>query len=147
MPIIQFRPAKFKIASTQLAALKAGHRSPSAFVVHREQDRARSTGTEAVPMDVDSRRLALLQAIALVTRLADRADQVAAGLRALREPQAASLVARLAGDADQAAGALRDLLEPAPHRTDWYQVHRDMWVRYGDLGDLVAMTDHVTDRG
>lgn len=96
-------------------------------------------------MDPDPQRLSFLQAIALVTQLADRADQVAAGLRALREPEAAGMVARLAEDADRAAAALRDLLGSAPTGTNWYQVHRDMWVRYGDLGDLAAMTDHVTD--
>jgi hypothetical protein len=96
-------------------------------------------------MDPDPRRLSFLQTIALVTQLADSADRVAAGLRALREPEAAGMVARLAEDADRAAAALRDLLDPALARTNWYQVHRESWVRYGDPGDLAAMTDHVTE--
>jgi hypothetical protein len=96
-------------------------------------------------MDPDPRRLSFLQTIALVTQLADSADRVAAGLRALREPEAAGMVARLAEDADRAAAALRDLLEPAPGHANWYRLHRDRWVRDGDPGDLAAMTDHVTD--
>lgn len=97
-------------------------------------------------MGTQSQRLTFLQTIALVTQVANRADRVAAGLRALREPEAADLVAQLADDADRAVASLRALLAPTPRDTDWYQVHRDMWVRYGDLGDLAAMTDHVTER-
>jgi hypothetical protein len=55
------------------------------------------------------------------------------------------MVARLAQDADQAAAALRALLEPVPKDTDWYEVHRDMWIRYGDPGDLTAMTENVIE--
>ncbi len=95
--------------------------------------------------DPDPRRLSFLQTIALVTELADRADRVADSLRALREPEAAAMVTGLAADADRAAAALRDLLAPAPGHTNWYQVHREQWVRYGDPGDLAAMTNHVTD--
>ncbi|HWF82128.1 MAG TPA: hypothetical protein VN695_16210 [Streptosporangiaceae bacterium] len=39
-------------------------------------------------MDPQLKKLSLLEAIALVTDVASRADQVAQGLRALREPQA-----------------------------------------------------------
>ena len=95
-------------------------------------------------MDGQAQRLTFLEAIALVTQVANRADQVAAGLRALREPEAADLVAQLADDSDRAAAALRALLMPTPRGTDWYQVHREMWVRYGDPSDLAAMTDNVT---
>ena len=94
-------------------------------------------------MDPQPGRLSLIEAIALVTEVASRADRVAAGLRDLREPEAAHMVDRLAEDADRAAAALRALLAPKPQCTDWYQVHRDMWIRYGDLGDLTAMTEHV----
>ncbi len=93
----------------------------------------------------DPDRPSFEQAIAMVTRLADTADEVAAGLRALREPEAARLVERLADEADQAAAALRALLEPVPRATNWYQVHREMWVRYGDPGDLNAMTEHIIE--
>jgi len=96
-------------------------------------------------MDADAQRLTFLQAIAMVTQLATRADQVAAGLSALREPEAAELVAGLAHDADQAAKALRALLAPTPRQTNWYQVHRDMWVRYGDPGDLAAMMESIVE--
>lgn len=96
-------------------------------------------------MDPDPGRLSFLQKIALVTQLADRADRVATDLRALREPEAASMVAGLAQDADRAAAALRDLLVPARGNTNWYQVHREQWVRYGDPGDLAAMMNQVTD--
>jgi hypothetical protein len=95
-------------------------------------------------MDSAPRRPSFAEAIAMVTHLGDKADEVAAALRALREPEAADEVARLADEADRAASALRALLECTPRRTDWYQVHRDMWIRYGDPGDLAAMTDHVT---
>ncbi len=81
----------------------------------------------------------------MVAQLADRADQVACALRGLREPEAAHVVARLADDARLATAALRDLLELTPRRTDWYEVHRDMWVRYGDPTDLAAMIEHVTE--
>jgi len=96
-------------------------------------------------MDAGAQRLTFLQAIALVSQVANRADQVAAGLRALREPEAADLVAGLAKDADQAAQALRARLAPTPRDTNWYQVHRDMWVRYGDPGDLAAMTENIVE--
>jgi len=61
----------------------------------------------------------------------------------LRPPFAGAIamVAQLAG---RAAAALRALLECRQRRTDWYQVHREMWIRYGDPGDLAAMTNHVT---
>src|SRR5262245_26139766 len=84
------------------------------------------------------------QVIAIVAELKDKADQTAAALRALREPEAADLVARLVSNAGRAEAGLRALLECTPRETDWYQVHRDMWIRYGDLGDLAAMADHVT---
>ena|SRR5215469_8883838 len=87
---------------------------------------------------------AFAQVIAMVADLKGRAEQIAAALRALREPEAADLVARLVGDAGRAEAGLRALLECTPRQTDWYQVHRDMWIRYGDLGDLAAMGDHVT---
>jgi hypothetical protein len=99
-----------------------------------------------VSVDSQAPRLSLVQAIALVTSVANRADLVARGLRALREPQAAHMVDQLAEDADRAASALRALLAPRPQNTNWYQVHRDMWIRYGDPGDLAAMTEHVTER-
>ena len=95
-------------------------------------------------MDSGPQQPSFAQAIAMVSQLANKADQVAAALRALREPEAADQVARLAGEADRVAAALRALLECTPRRTDWYEVHRDMWIRFGDPGDLTAMTDHVT---
>jgi len=55
------------------------------------------------------------------------------------------MVDRLAQDADRAAAAFRALLATRPRSTDWYQVHRDMWIRYGDPGDLAAMAEHVTE--
>jgi len=96
-------------------------------------------------MEPDPERLSFAQAVALVTQVAERAANVATGLRALREPEAANLCVRLAEDANLAAVALRRLVATTPRRTDWYQVHRDMWVRYGDLGDLAAMTDQVSE--
>jgi hypothetical protein len=96
-------------------------------------------------MDADPERLSFGQAVATVTQVAERAGQVAAGLYALREPEAAALVTRLAEDARRAAAALRQLLENTPGNTDWYKVHRDMWIRYGDLGDLTAMTDQINE--
>jgi hypothetical protein len=94
-------------------------------------------------MDANPERLSFTDVVALVARVAERAAEVANGLRALHEPEAASLVTRLARDADQACAALRRLAETTPRNTDWYQVHRDMWVRYGDLSDLAAMTDQI----
>lgn len=70
-----------------------------------------------VSVDPQVQRLSLVEALALVTDVANRADRVAAGLRALREPQAARLVDRLA----------------------------DMWIKYGDPGDLAAMTELVIE--
>jgi hypothetical protein len=96
-------------------------------------------------MDADPGRLSFGQAVAMVTQVAERAAHVAAGLHALREPEAAALVARLAQDASRAALALRQLVETTPRSTDWYEVHRDMWIRYGDPGDLTAMTNQITD--
>jgi hypothetical protein len=96
-------------------------------------------------MDPDQGQLSFAQAVAIVAQVAARASQVATGLRALREPEAAALVTKLADDASRASAALRRLLETSPKDTDWYQVHRDMWVRYGDPGDLAAMTDQVND--
>jgi hypothetical protein len=96
-------------------------------------------------MDADPGRLSFGQAVAIVTHVAERAGQVAAGLHALREPEAAALVMGLAQDAGRAALALRQLLETTPRDTDWYEVHRDMWIRYGDPGDLTAMTNQVTE--
>ncbi len=93
--------------------------------------------------DPGVRSLSFVEALALVTRLAERADQVATALRDLREPQAAALVAELGRDADRAAAAIRALLVCSPRSTDWYDVHRQMWIRYGDPGDLAAMTDEV----
>ncbi len=89
------------------------------------------------------RSLPFTHALAAVTRLADRADEVAAGLRRLREPEAADLVAEFGADADRAAAAIRALLVCPPRSTDWYEVHRQMWIRYGDPGDLAAMTDQI----
>src|SRR5215469_720092 len=89
---------------------------------------------DVVSVDPQPGRLSLIEAIALVTDVASRADRVAAGLRALREPEAAHMVDRLAQDADRAAAAFRALLATRPRSTDWYQVHRDMWIRYGDPG-------------
>ena len=97
-------------------------------------------------VDPDGQGLSFEETIELVVRLADTADQVAAGLRALREPEAAELVIRLADDAERAAAALRALLEPRERgATNWYDVHRDMWVRYGDPTDLTAMTEHIAE--
>jgi hypothetical protein len=93
-------------------------------------------------MDADPERLSFGQAVAIVTQVAERAGQVAAGLDALREPEAAALVTRLAEDASRAAAALRRLIENTPRNTDWYKVHRDMWIRYGDL---TAMTDQINE--
>ena len=94
--------------------------------------------------DPGVRSLSFAEALASVTRLAERADQVAAALRKLREPEAAAVVAELGTDADRAAAAIRALLVCVPRSTDWYEVHRQMWIRYGDPGDLAAMTDQVT---
>ena len=77
--------------------------------------------------------------------MAKRAEKVAAGLRELREPEAAAMVACLARDARRAAVALSALLEPVPKGTDWYEVHRNMWIRYGDPGDLIAMTENIAE--
>lgn len=96
-------------------------------------------------MDADPGRLSFGQAAAIVAHVAERAGQVAAGLHALREPEAAALVTGLAQDAGRAALALRRLVETTPRDTDWYKVHRDMWIRYGDLGDLTAMTNQITE--
>jgi len=82
-------------------------------------------------------------ALASVTRLAERADQVAAALRSLREPEAAAFVTDLGRDADRAAEAIRTLLVCVPRSTDWYEVHRQMWIRFGDPSDLAAMTSKV----
>jgi transposase len=94
--------------------------------------------------DPGVRSLSFAEALASVTRLAERADQVAAALRKLREPEAAAVVAGLGTDADRTAAAIRALLVCVPRSTDWYEVHRQMWIRYGDPGDLAAMTDQVT---
>jgi hypothetical protein len=94
--------------------------------------------------DPGVRSLSFTGALASVTRLAERADQVAAALRKLREPEAAAVVAELGRDADRAAAAIRALVVCVPRSTDWYEVHRDMWIRYGDPGDLAAMTDQVS---
>jgi len=96
-------------------------------------------------MDADPGRLSFGQAVAIVTHVAERAGQVAAGLHARREPEAEGLVAGLAQEAGRAALALRQLAETTPRDTDWYEVHRDMWIRYGDPGDLTAMTNQVTE--
>jgi hypothetical protein len=94
--------------------------------------------------DPGATSLSFAEALVSVTRLADRADQVAAALRKLREPEAAAVVAELGRDADRAANAIRALLVCVPRSTDWYEVHRQMWIRYGDPGDLAAMArDHV----
>lgn len=93
--------------------------------------------------DPGVRSLSFAEALASVTRLADRADQVAVALRKLREPEAAALVAEFGRDADEAAGAIRALLVCVPRSTNWYEVHRQMWIRYGDPADLAAMMDEV----
>ncbi len=94
--------------------------------------------------DPGVRSLSFAEALASVTRLEERADQAAAAPRKLREPEAAAVVAGLGEDADRAAAAIRALLVCVPRSTDWYEVHRQMWIRYGDPGDLAAMTDQVT---
>ena len=93
--------------------------------------------------DPGVRSLSFAEALALVTRLADRADQVAAALRKLREPEAAAVVAELGQDADRAAAAIRALLVCVPRSTNWYEVHRQMWIRYGDPADLAAMNNEL----
>ena len=93
--------------------------------------------------DPGVRSLPFAAALASVTRLAERADQVADALHKLREPEAAAVVAELGKDADQAAAAMRGLLVCVPRSTDWYEVHRQMWIRYGDLADLTAMKEEV----
>jgi hypothetical protein len=65
-------------------------------------------------------------------------------LRTAGRREAAAVVAELGEDADRAAAAIRALLLCVPRSTDWYQVHRHMWIRYGDPVDLAAMTDQVT---
>jgi hypothetical protein len=97
-------------------------------------------------METDQPRRSFAEVIAMVAELADQADAIAAGLRQLREPAAARLVEVLADEADQAVAALRLLVEPLPGcTTNWYQVHRDRWIRDGDPGDLVAMTEKVAE--
>jgi hypothetical protein len=86
--------------------------------------------------DPGVRSLSFVAALASVTRLADQADQMAAALRKLREPEAAAVVAELGRDADRAAAAIRALVVCVPRSTDWYEVHRHMWIRYGDPGDV-----------
>ena len=83
-------------------------------------------------------------AIVVVEELADEARRLAEALRALREPEAARAVARLADNAARAATLLAGRFDPEPGDTERYSFHRDLWVRYGDPGDLEAMTDHVT---
>jgi hypothetical protein len=65
-------------------------------------------------------------------------------LRTAGRREAAAVVAELGEDADRAGAAIRALLLCVPRSTDWYQVHRHMWIRYGDPGDLAAMTNQVT---
>jgi hypothetical protein len=99
--------------------------------------------------DTNPRQWSHVHAIAMVTDVAERAEKVADALRALREPEAAAAVAELAHDAARAARMLAGLLDPeppGPEETENYRFHRDLWVRYGDPGDLEAMTEHVTDR-
>jgi hypothetical protein len=88
--------------------------------------------------------LSFAEALASVTRLADRADQVATALRKLHQPEAAAVVAELGRDADQAVAAIRALLVCVPRSTDWHEVHRQTWIRYRDPGDLAAMADEIT---
>ena|SRR5215813_12153307 len=88
--------------------------------------------------------LSFAEVVASVARLADRADEVAVALRKLREPEAAAVVAELGRDADRAAAAIRALLVCVPRSTDWYEVHRQMWIRYGDPADLAAMAEEIT---
>ncbi|HUC59422.1 MAG TPA: hypothetical protein VMA95_18610 [Streptosporangiaceae bacterium] len=95
--------------------------------------------------DPDARRLSYAQSI--VEDVADRALKVAEALSALREPEAARAVAQLAKDAARAAAMLGGVLAPEPGDTDKYRFHRELWVRYGDPGDLAAMTEHVTRHG
>ncbi len=103
-------------------------------------------GREMASADPDPQQWSYVQAIAMITDVAERAKQVADALRALREPEAARAVADLAQDAAQAARMLAGLLDPEPpsrEETDKYRFHRELWVRYGDPGDLEAMTEHV----
>ena len=65
------------------------------------------------------------------------------GVRSLPFAAALASVTRLAERADQAAAAMRGLLVCVPRSTDWYEVHRQMWIRYGDLADLTAMKEEV----
>ena len=102
-------------------------------------DGRNASADAGVPSVPDLRSLSFAHALAAVTRLADRADEVATALHKLREPEAAGLVAGFGADADRAAAAIRTLLVCAPRSTDWYEVHRQMWIRYGDPGDLAAM--------
>src|SRR5580692_8042749 len=99
--------------------------------------------------DPDPQQWSYVQAIAMVTDVAERAEKVADALRALREPEAAAAVAELAQDAARAARMLAGLLDPeppGPEETENYRFHRELWVRYGDPGDLEAMTEHIIDR-
>lgn len=90
------------------------------------------------------RSLSFAEVLASVTRLGDQADHVAAALRKLREPEAAAFVSELGREADRAAAAIRALLVCVPRSsTNWYEVHRQMWIRYGDPADLAAMMDEV----
>ncbi len=88
--------------------------------------------------------MSYVQAIAVVQEVAEQAAEVAAALRALREPEAANAVAQLAEDAARAAKVLGGLFEPEPRETERYRFHRELWVRYGDPEHLEAMTEHVT---
>ena len=64
--------------------------------------------------DLGVRSLSFAEALASVTRLAERVDHVAAALRKLREPEAAAVVAELGKDADRAAAAICALLVCVP---------------------------------
>ena len=78
---------------------------------------------ELVNMDDPGvRSLSFAEALDSVTRLAERADQLADALRKLRESEAAALVTDLGLDADRAAAAIRTLLVCVRRSTDWYEV-------------------------
>src|SRR6185437_10443843 len=65
-----------------------GRSESSSSVCKLDASAASRSWLDVVSVDPQLKKLSLLEAIALVTDVASRADQVAQGLRALREPQA-----------------------------------------------------------